>query len=200
MPSLFRRLLCSFAVCAFAAGTFVPSASAAKAIKSDKLNLDPEMETEGVAAKPNKKKDNANAKPAAVNVAENEARALAKLRERLAVEEDDEWAVIAERVTKVETLRRSLAVGPNGPRAGAAAGDKAKRNARPAGSTNPEMDALRAAVGDQYPDAEIKSRLARAHETYLRKEADLRKAQGELRAVLTIRQEAIAVMAGLLPP
>lgn len=200
MPSLFRRLLCSFAVCAFSMGTFVPSASAAKAIKSDKLNLDPEMETEGVAVKPNKKKDSANAKPAAVNVAENEARALAKLRERLAVEEDDEWAVIAERVTKVETLRRSLAVGPNGPRAGAAAGDKAKRNARPAGSTNPEMDALRAAVGDQYPDAEIKSRLARAHEIYLRKEADLRKAQGELRAVLTIRQEAIAVMAGLLPP
>ena len=43
-------------------------------------------------------------------------------------------------------------------------------------------------------------RLARVHEIYLRKEADLRKAQGELRAVLTIRQEAIAVMAGLLPP
>ena len=131
----------------------MPDAGAAKAIKSDKLNLDPEMEAEGVAAKPNKKKDNANAKPVAVNVAENEARALAKLRERLAVADDEEWAVIAERVTKVETLRRSLAVGPNGPRAVAAAGDKAKRNIRPAGSANPDMDALSAAVSEPRIDA-----------------------------------------------
>jgi hypothetical protein len=31
-------------------------------------------------------------------------------------------------------------------------------------------------------------------------EARLAKAQAELRAVLTVRQEAVAVLAGLLPP
>jgi hypothetical protein len=52
----------------------------------------------------------------------------------------------------------------------------------------------------KLPDAEIKARLARVHEVYVQDGARLAKAQEELRAVLTIRQEAVAVMAGLLPP
>jgi N-formylglutamate amidohydrolase len=67
-------------------------------------------------------------------------------------------------------------------------------------SANPELDALRSAVGDQFPDAEIKARLARAHDAYLQRVAQLTQAQADLRAVLTVRQEAVAVMAGLLPP
>ncbi len=71
---------------------------------------------------------------------------------------------------------------------------------RPGGSAHPEQDALRSAVGDKLPDAEIKVRLARAHEVFQQNEALLLKVQTELRAILTVRQEAVAVMAGLLPP
>lgn len=53
---------------------------------------------------------------------------------------------------------------------------------------------------DKLPDAEIKSRLDRAHEVQQQKEAQLARAQADLRAVLTVRQEAVAVLAGLLPP
>lgn len=125
---------------------------------------------------------------------EAESRQLTRLRERLGVTDDAEWAVVAERIAKVEEARRNLAQDPNASRPNAA---NARRNGRPTGS---DYDALRAAVTDQYPDAEIKARLARAHEARQKNEAQLLQAQTELRAVLSVRQEAIVVMAGLLPP
>jgi hypothetical protein len=126
-----------------------------------------------------------------------QARILSKLREQLEVTDDAEWELIAERITKVGELRRGLASG--GGRSAALVNDKNKRSAR-SGSDRPEQDALRAALTAKLPDAEIKARLARVHEVYMQDEAKLAKAQGELRAVLTVRQEAVAVMAGLLPP
>ena len=61
------------------------------------------------------------------------------------------------------------------------------------------MTALASAIRDNLPDAEIKSRLDRVRETRRDNEAKLTKAQEELRAVLSVRQEAVAVMFGLLP-
>jgi chaperonin cofactor prefoldin len=52
---------------------------------------------------------------------------------------------------------------------------------------------------DKLPDAEIKSRLTRLRDSRKTNEEKLQKVQEELRAVLTVRQEAVAVMAGLLP-
>jgi hypothetical protein len=49
------------------------------------------------------------------------------------------------------------------------------------------------------PDAEIKLRLDRVRETRKANEAKLSKAQEDLRAVLSVRQEAVAVVFGLLP-
>ena len=126
-----------------------------------------------------------------------EARALERLREKLSVADDQEWQVISERVLKVEEMRRTLWTSANTPRGAAALSDRPKRSGS---SSQQEQDALRSALRDNLPDAEIKSRLARAHEVFQRNEARLAQAQGELRAVLTVRQEAIAVMAGLLPP
>jgi hypothetical protein len=59
--------------------------------------------------------------------------------------------------------------------------------------------ALQSAIRDKLPDAEIKSRLDRVRETRKDNEAKLTKAQEELRALLTVRQEAVAVMYGMLP-
>jgi hypothetical protein len=61
------------------------------------------------------------------------------------------------------------------------------------------MTALGEAIRDKLPDAEIKSRLDRVREVRKASEAKLAKAQDELRAVLSVRQEAVAVMFGLLP-
>lgn len=177
-----------------------PELVAAKGEKAElrKANRDPGADMATIKA--GRREENAGAKSSRASAGEAEARQLSRLRERLDVTDDDEWAVIAERIGKVEELRRTLASGGKGAPGFAAAGDKAGRNARPGASAHPEFDALRAALGDQYPDAEIKARLARAHEVFQQNEAQLRKAQADLRSVLSIRQEAIVVMAGLLPP
>ncbi|MFZ9745055.1 MAG: hypothetical protein ACO3G4_00315 [Opitutaceae bacterium] len=111
------------------------------------------------------------------------ARALTRLREAMRVPDDAEWAVISERIVAVQA-------------AGAGAKDKPK----PVGAERATQDALRSAVRDGLPDAEVRLRLARAHELYLEREARLARARAELRAVLTVRQEAVAVLAGLLDP
>jgi hypothetical protein len=113
------------------------------------------------------------------------ARSLVRLREAMRVTDDAEWAVIAERIAAVQA-------------AGGGAGPKDK--AKPASAERTAQDALRSAVRDGLPDAELRLRLARAHELQREREARLARARAELRAVLTVRQEAVAVLAGLLEP
>jgi hypothetical protein len=126
------------------------------------------------------------------------SRAMTKLREQLEVTDDAEWDVIAERIANLTELRRTLGASAGG--RGAIAGDKVKPAGRADRSARQEQDALRTAVRDKLPDAEIKARLARAHDVHRQNEAKVEKAEEELRAVLTVRQEAVAVVAGLLPP
>ncbi len=61
------------------------------------------------------------------------------------------------------------------------------------------MTALASDIRDKLPDAEVKSRLDRVREIRKDNEAKLSKAQEDLRAVLSVRQEAMAVMLGMLP-
>ena len=145
--------------------------------------------------------------------AEMQARLLSGLRERLEVTDDEEWKLISDRIAKVTDLRRSLPgggtatmvfAGRGGPptggdsnRGGDRGGDRGGRGG-PRGGT-PEIVALQTAIRDKLPDAEIKSRLDRVRETRKENEAKLTKAQEDLRALLTVRQEAVAVMFGLLP-
>jgi len=128
---------------------------------------------------------------------EMQARMLNALRERLEVTDDEEWKVLSERVLKVSELRRSVGGGFGG-RGGPPQGGS-DRGPRGATSGNPEMAALASAVRDKLTDAEIKSRLDQVHAARKENEAKLAKAQEELRAVLSVRQEAIAVVFGLLP-
>src|SRR4051812_33458805 len=66
------------------------------------------------AAKPDKTerqemKREAGSAPTGKSGAEDaQSRAMAKVREQLAVNDDAEWAVIAERITRVVELRRNL--------------------------------------------------------------------------------------------
>lgn len=142
------------------------------------------------------------------NPADMQARMLAGLRERMGVTSDEEWAVISERIGKVSELRRAAGGGAAGPLAmrgpggpGGAGGDEGGRGGfrGPMRGGTPEMEALQSAVRDQLPDAEVKARLAKLRDTRKANEKKLEQAQEELRAVLTVRQEALLVMVGLLP-
>ena len=136
-----------------------------------------------------------------------QARMLNVLRERMGVTNDDEWAVISERLAKVTEARRAAAGGPGaammfagrGPGGDSGRGGDRGSSTRSRTGGGTEVAALTAAVQDKLPDAEIKSRLDRVRELRKQNEAALAKAQEDLRAVLSVRQEAIAVLAGLLP-
>lgn len=125
-----------------------------------------------------------------------------RLREQFGVTDDAEWALISERLTKLSEIRRTAGGGmgrggPGGP--GGGPGGPGGPGGRGGPSGNPEQDSLRAAITDKLPDAEVKSRLERLREVRKQNEAKVAKAQEELRAVLSVRQEAVAVMFGLLP-
>lgn len=113
------------------------------------------------------------------------ARVLTRLREAMRVTDDAEWAIISARITAVQA-------------AGGGAG--AKEKAKPAGPERAALDALRSAVRDGLPEAELQLRLARWAALQRERGATLDRARAELRAVLTVRQEAVAVLAGLLDP
>jgi hypothetical protein len=122
------------------------------------------------------------------NPADVQARRMSRLRERFEVTDDAEWQLISDRITKVMELRRSVL-----------AGGMRQRTDTNAAQGNPEQDALSTAVTDKLPDAEVKARLERLRAARKESEAKLDQAREDLRAVLTIRQEAIAVLAGILP-
>jgi hypothetical protein len=60
------------------------------------------------------------------------------------------------------------------------------------------MEALQKAVDGKASQAELKTAIARYQEARKAKQAELEKAQADLRKVLTVRQEAVAVLEGLL--
>jgi Spy/CpxP family protein refolding chaperone len=66
------------------------------------------------------------------------------------------------------------------------------------GQPSAETQALQQAIDAKAPAAEIKSKLAKLRELRKQKQAELVKAQDDLRNVLTPRQEAIAALIGLL--
>ncbi len=146
-----------------------------------------------------KKADRESKRDAAANTKakpDSDEKGLVRLREHFEISDDAEWELIAARIIKIGELRRALAVGSPG-LIGGPIGDKKKASNR---FKSPEQEALRTALKDNLPDAEIKLRLAHSHDVYRDNEARLAKAQEELRAVLTVRQEAVAVVTGLLPP
>lgn len=155
----------------------------------------------------NNGQDRRNFDPAAM-----QERMMAGIRERMGVTNDEEWGLISQRLTKVMELRRTAGGGmggmmfggrggpggPGGPGGQAPQGGDT-RGSRFGRGGSPESEALQTALTDNLPDAEVKARLDRVRDVRKANEAKLAQAQEELRAVLTVRQEAMAVMVGLLP-
>jgi hypothetical protein len=134
-------------------------------------------------------------------------RMLDNFKERLEVTSDAEWKIISERIEKVMEAQRETRVGGGmfgrgGRRGGGGdnGGDTNNRGNRPNpfAADNPDADALQKAIDAKASSDEIKAKLAKVRESLKEKEANLVKAQAELRKVLSVRQESIAVLAGLL--
>ncbi len=129
--------------------------------------------------------------------AEFRTRMLERLREQFEVKDDAEWKLISERVEKVYTTQRDA-------RSGGGFGGRPPRtgdNSTPSlfrGEPNPDAEALQKAIEAKAPAAEIKTKLAKFRDTRKEREAKLEKAQEDLRQVLSARQEAQAVLMGLL--
>jgi hypothetical protein len=113
-------------------------------------------------------------------------RGAERLREIFDVKDDAEWRIIEERARKVYDLRvemvKSLiaAVRQQG------------------GDTNPETDALKNAIAAKLSTEHLKATMERFRQARKAKEDKLLQAQEDLKQVLTIRQEAIALGLGLV--
>jgi len=124
-------------------------------------------------------------------------------REKLEVTDDAEWKALQPLIAKVIDARTALRAAERGAlaREGQSGGGGNQADpvqGRNPGAANPAAERLQKAVDAKAPASEIKAALAKYLEYRKGRRADLEKAQEALRAVLTSRQEAIAVLLGLL--
>ncbi len=134
--------------------------------------------------------------------AEMQQRRMERIKETMGVTDDSEWKVIQERLTKVMDAQRavlSMRVGGGGRGFGGGPGGGGGGGGRggmfqPA----PEAEALRNAIENNAPTEQVKAALQKFRDARKAKEAALEKAQSDLKAVLTAKQEAIAVQQGLI--
>jgi hypothetical protein len=143
-------------------------------------------------------------------------RIIDSYREQMVVTNDDEWSLIVQRITAVTEARTAamadggglggmMGMGRRGG-AGGGPGGGGPGGGGPGGGgfnaifgqSSPESDALQKAVDDDAPAGQIKTLIAKLQAVHKEKQAKLAQAQENLRAVLTTRQEAIAILNGLL--
>jgi len=130
---------------------------------------------------------------------------MGRIKETLEITDDAEWKAIQPLVQKVMDARMAMA-GNMGrgffgrPRGGDNQGDQGNQRRGFFGQQqpNPEADALQKAIDSKASKAELKAAIAKYEEAHKAKQAELEKAQADLRKVLTTRQEAIATVNGWL--
>lgn len=126
-------------------------------------------------------------------------RMMERYREAFEVKDDAEWKLIEGRITKVSDARRDMGgfgrgFGGPGGRGGGPGGGRGGFGGEP----NPDAEALQKALEAKASADEIKAKLAKYRESQKAKQAALEKAQADLRQVLSVKQEAQAVLMGLL--
>ncbi len=147
-------------------------------------------------------------------------RMMDRYKEQMGVTDDAEWKVIQERVEKVIAAQREARTGGaiagmfggGGGRRGGGGGQGGDNNAGGdnqgarrgggrggfGGTPSPELEALQKAIEAKASAEELKAKLAKVREVQKEKDAKLEKAQEDLKKVLSARQEAGAVLVGLL--
>jgi hypothetical protein len=133
-------------------------------------------------------------------------RILDSYRDQMNVTNDADWTIIADRITAVTQARLATMAdgggmgGFGGMRGGPGGGGGGRGGGFQAlfGQPSPESEALQKAIDEDAPAAQLKTLLTKLQAAHKEKLAKLTQAQEDLRAVLTTRQECIAVMGGLL--
>jgi len=126
------------------------------------------------------------------------------LKEQLEITDDAEWKAIEPMITKVFDLRRDTFPRRGGFggrfRGGGNNNNNTSDSNRPQGgaAANPASEALQKAIDGKASNAEMKAALAKYQDYRKEKAAELEKAQADLRKVLSVRQEAVATLNGLL--
>lgn len=137
--------------------------------------------------------------------AQFQERMMERTKETLEVKDDTEWKAVQPLVKKVMDARMAQMGGMGrgmmfgGRRPGGddqnRGGDQQRRFGPP---VSPEAEALQKAIDGKASSAELKAAVAKYNAARQAKQAELEKAQNDLRKVLTPRQEAIATANGLL--
>jgi hypothetical protein len=144
--------------------------------------------------------------------AQMQERMMEMYRERLEINDDTEWKAIQPMVAKINEARREVGTGfnrnmfrpPGGGRGGDQAGggggggNAGRRGPGGFGEPSAEEAALQKAIESKASAADIKTALGKLRDAKKANEAKLAAAQDNLRKVLTVRQEAQAVLIGLL--
>jgi hypothetical protein len=141
-------------------------------------------------------------------------RMMDRLKEQMDVKDDAEWKLIEERLGKVMDARRDvLATEMGGMFGGGRSRSSSSTDSSSTSSTDqsssrrrggffgepsPEVEALRKAVDDKAGKDEIQAKLTALRKANKEKQKALEKAQSDLKSVLDARQEAVAVLNGLL--
>ena len=124
---------------------------------------------------------------------------MAQYKDSLFVTNDDEWAVIQPLIQKVMDAQQAVGGGM-----GMRMGGRGGRGGRGGGAgfggaqTSEEQLTLQQAIDNNVPAAQIRAALAKYRAARKAKQDNLETAQANLKKVLTARQEAEAVILGLL--
>jgi hypothetical protein len=122
---------------------------------------------------------------------------LDRYLDSLDVKSQEDRKKVGELIGKLTDAQREARMGGFGfgGRGGGGGGGGGNRGGN---EPSPEYTALSKAIEDKAPADEIKAKLAKYRESRKTKEAAVEKAQENLRAALNPRQEAAAVLRGLL--
>jgi hypothetical protein len=129
-----------------------------------------------------------------------------RFKEQLEITDDTEWKAIQPLIQKVTDAQRAafadMARGRFGGRNrggnNSQGGDQGGRGGGLFGTPSPEAEALQKAIEGKASKSELKTVIENYLAARKAKQADLEKAQADLRKVLSLRQEAIATANGLL--
>jgi hypothetical protein len=136
--------------------------------------------------------------------AQMQQRMMENIKEQFGYTNDTEWNAVQPLFQKVMDARRDVGFGGGmgrmfRPRNNN--GDQAGNNNRRGGAfgtPSPEAEALQKAIDDNAPTAQIKAALAKYQASQKAKRVKLSEAQDNLRKVLSTKQEAQAILVGLL--
>jgi len=148
-----------------------------------------------------------------IDPAEFRQRMMDNYRERLEIKGDEEWKAIQPLIEKVTEARREVGFGGGGFAFGRGGGgrrgggnadaqangnNQGGRRGFRGGEPSPEAEELQKAIDSNASKDELKAKLAKFRDARKDKEAKLAKAQEDLKKVLSVKQEAAAVLMGLL--